>query len=300
MRSALWTIIGVFLLMYLCVTNQGRADDNIAVQGPASGVSFASNYQGSRTVFLSGGDARALFDRYIAAADDKTVPLNFDKLTVVFVEKGREVRLKARQDVKLSLNDLLRGKRMSDKWRSVLKNRTADEVPGRTEFAARDDADLAWAETRPAPPPTEPCSEWFRQLAMRLSRLKPEEKPALTADVRTAEGNCGEDYRFTYLLAELYTFPGDTDAERAHHEAFKALGKAALKAIETRHAKAMLNSLRQDVTTVFNPLSDHPQWACLLQALGDGGLTIDKDLAVHLSACASCKPCGRKPLTGPQ
>ena len=93
------------------------------------------------------------------------------------------------------------------------------------------------------------------------------EREKILRELKTAETDYPNDYRFPYEQAKVSINPQD---HRSHHEAFGAMMRAAQKAIEDGKADEMLASLTSDKDAEFYKLSrGHSEWKVVEQALRD-------------------------------
>lgn len=93
-----------------------------------------------RRVFLVGGPAGALLDRYLALAEEQEVPVSLSRLTVIFVNAKGET--KTLSPPEMTLGHQFAGKTRKDLWRKALKAEEAQPRNDPTADAQKQEADL--------------------------------------------------------------------------------------------------------------------------------------------------------------
>jgi len=117
-----------------------------------------------------------------------------------------------------------------------------------------------------APKPSPADAELQKIKAKRVGG-EGSEREKILRELKTAETDYPNDYRFPYEQAKVSINPQD---HRSHHEAFGAMMRAAQKAIEDGKADEMLASLTSDKDAEFYKLSrGHSEWKVVEQALRD-------------------------------
>lgn len=87
-------------------------------------------------------------------------------------------------------------------------------------------------------------------------------KSQIKARLKGAESRYPGDYRFAYQSAKLEAL-----TSKSHHEAFELLFNAGRISIETGKSADLLRDLQKDEIESLKRLTDHKEWAVLVNAL---------------------------------
>ncbi len=111
--SGLWLSFIIFVSFFV-------SGNSIANAGDACSVIVRKDQNSNRTVFLAGGNAWNLFERYLSETAKQHIDLPLWKIHVV-VSNGKE-----RKEFSLSWKDMLAGQGAKERWEGRLKNIKAE------------------------------------------------------------------------------------------------------------------------------------------------------------------------------
>jgi hypothetical protein len=133
--------------------------------------------------------------------------------------------------------------------------------PSETNSTADSASNLGSVDNNPAQ--TSSANDEFVRIQSKLDNAVPRQKMTqFESDIKNAETQNPDDYRFTYQRAKL-----EAVKNRSRRETFKALSEAGEKAIKADKSVDLLSDLQKDKDLDLKRLKGRKEWTVLETAL---------------------------------